>query len=239
MTIDTRLRLFLLLTGTFVTCLIVGDLIGGKLYATTLWGVEWVISVGMIPFPVTFLLTDLLNEFYGRRAARTVTNVGFACALLTVALVNLSAAVPAAPFTAITQESFENAYLNSNRMFAASLAAYLVAQHTDIFVFHLVKRLTRNRLLWLRATGSTAVSQLVDTCLIQTLAWAGTPQQSKILSIVVTSYLVKLVVAVGLTPLIYAGHAVLERAFGMDPVRLAPDGRTIADEASGEAILHR
>jgi hypothetical protein len=239
MKIDTRLRLFLFLTGIFVTCLIVGDLMGGKLYAREAFGVEWVISVGMIPFPVTFLLTDLLNEFYGKRAARAVTLVGFASAALTVVLVNVAGAIPAAPFTAITQASFENAFLNSNRIFAASLAAYLVSQYTDIGVFHLIKRVTKNRLLWLRATGSTVVSQLIDTVVIQSLAWVGTPQQSKLVNIIVTSYLVKLVIAIGLTPMIYAGHAFMERIFKMDPVRLGPDGEPIADAASGEAVLHK
>jgi uncharacterized integral membrane protein (TIGR00697 family) len=225
--LDARLRLFLFLVGGFVTTFIIGDLIGGKLYAKTLFGVEWVISVGMIPFPVTFLLTDLINEFYGHKMARTVTLVGFFMAILTVTLLYVAATVPYASFSPITRASYENVYLGSFRIFAASLSAYLIAQYTDIGVFRLIKRATKNRMLWLRATGSTAVSQLIDTCVIQTLAWVGTPTQSKIPNIVITSYIVKLLVAVALTPLIYAGHALVERRFGIEPVVLGPDGEMV------------
>jgi uncharacterized integral membrane protein (TIGR00697 family) len=222
--VDARFKLFLFLVGGFVTCLIVGDLIGGKLYATKVHGVEFVISVGMIPFPVTFLLTDLINEFYGHKVARLVTWVGFVMAMLTVSLVYVASIVPYAPFTAITQASYENVFLGSLRIFAASLVAYIVSQYTDIGVFRLIKMVTQNRLLWLRATGSTAVSQLIDTVVIQTIAWVGTPVQPKIPAIILTSYAVKLLVAIGLTPLIYAGHAVVERVVGIEPVVLDKDG---------------
>jgi uncharacterized integral membrane protein (TIGR00697 family) len=225
--LDARLKLFLFLVGGFVTTFIVGDLIGGKLYATRFAGVEFVISVGMIPFPVTFLLTDLINEFYGHKMARTVTLVGFFMAVLTVSLLYVASVVPYAPFSAITQQSYENVFLGSFRIFAASLAAYLIAQFTDIGVFRLIKKTTQNRLLWLRATGSTAVSQLIDTCVIQTLAWVGTPTQPHIPNIILTSYAVKLLVAIALTPLIYAGHALVERRFGIAPVVLGTDGEMV------------
>jgi queuosine precursor transporter len=225
--LDARFKLFLFLLGGFVTCLIVGDLIGGKLYARTVFGVEWVISVGMIPFPVTFLLTDLINEFYGHKVARTVTWVGFWMAVLTVSLLWVASIVPFAPFSAIKAEAYNNAFLGSLRIFGASLTAYIVSQYTDIGVFKLIKTVTKNRLLWLRATGSTAVSQLIDTCVIQTIAWVGTPVQAKIPSIIITSYIVKLVIAIGLTPLIYAGHALVERAFHIDPVVLGRDGTVV------------
>ena len=225
--LDARLKLFLFLVGGFVTTFIVGDLIGGKLYATEFAGVEFVISVGMIPFPVTFLLTDLINEFYGHKMARTVTMVGFFMAVLTVSLLYIASVVPYAPFSAITQQSYENVFLGSFRIFAASLAAYLIAQFTDIGVFRLIKKSTQNRRLWLRATGSTAVSQLIDTCVIQTLAWVGTDTQPHIPNIILTSYAVKLLVAIALTPLIYAGHALVERRFGIAPVVLGPDGEMV------------
>ncbi len=225
--LDARFKLFLFLVGGFVTCLIIGDLIGGKLYATKVAGIEFVISVGMIPFPVTFLLTDLINEFYGHRMARTVTWVGFFMAVLTVTLVYVASAVPYAPFSAITQQSYENVFLGSLRIFVASLIAFIFSQYTDIGVFRIIKTFTKNRLLWLRATGSTAVSQLIDTCVIQTIAWVGTPVQPKIPSIIVTSYVVKLIVAIGLTPLIYAGHALVERFIGIDPVVLDKDGMVV------------
>src|SRR5689334_17103882 len=121
MRLDARLKLFVLLSGIFVTCLVVGDIIGGRLFATKAFGIEFVISVGMIPFPVTFLLTDLVNEFYGKKAARFMTHCAFVCAALTLGLINLANLVPFAPFSAITPESYHNVFLSSTRIFMASL----------------------------------------------------------------------------------------------------------------------
>jgi hypothetical protein len=227
MKLDARSRLFMFLVGGFVTCLIVGDLIGGRLYGFDAFGVEWGISAGMIPFPVTFLLTDLLNEFYGKKVARAVTVVGFVMAMLTVGLVYVAGAIPAAPFTAISQACYENAFQGSIRIFFSSLAAYFIAQLIDIGVFHSLKMATRNRMLWLRATGSTVISQLVDTVAIQTFAWTGTPNQANILKFIYTSYPLKVLIAIGLTPIIYAGHAFFERRYNLHPVVLGTDGEPV------------
>ncbi|MEZ4227094.1 MAG: queuosine precursor transporter [Polyangiaceae bacterium] len=221
---DARMRLFLVLAAVFVTCLLVGDIIGGKLVQTTLGGQTLTLTVGMIPFPVTFLLTDLLNEFYGKRAARLVTWIGFAMATLAYVFIFIAGAVPIAQLTrdmgwqGVTEESFNRVFLSSQRMIVASLTAYLVAQLVDIWVFHLLRTRTAGRFLWLRATGSTAVSQLVDTVAINLVAWVGLLGPGQIASIVVSSYVVKLVIAIGLTPLIYAGHGIVERVFGIEPV---------------------
>ena len=96
-------------------------------------------------------------------------------------------------------------------MIAASMTAYLVAQFVDISVFHFLKRITRQRLLWLRASGSTVISQLVDTVTISTVAWVGILGFDSIVQIAISSYVMKVLIAIGLTPLIYAGHALIER----------------------------
>src|SRR5690606_35224089 len=132
MVLDARLRLFIFLGAAFTTCLVVGDIIGGKLIEVSVFGFLFTTTVGMVPFPVTFLLTDVLNEFYGKRAARFITMVGFGMALLTFGIVFVSGAIPIAEFTknpdwqGVTEESFVNVFLGSQRMIAASLAAYLV-----------------------------------------------------------------------------------------------------------------
>jgi len=231
---DVRTRLYLVLAGLFTTCLVVGDIIGGKLIELPMPGWTAVLTVGMIPFPVTFLLTDLLNEFYGKEAARFVTYLGFGCAVLTFGFVVVGGAIPIAGFThaadwqGVTEESFENVFLGSQRMIVASLLAYLVAQLVDIFTFHALKKATSGRMLWLRATGSTVVSQLVDTVTINIVAWAGILSTEQIVNVVVSSYAVKILIAVGLTPLVYAGHSILERLFGLAPVRLEPEAAAAA-----------
>ncbi len=228
---DARLKLFVVLASIFTTCLVVGDIIGGKLIQTSLAGQTITLTVGMIPFPVTFLLTDLLNEFYGKRAARFVTLVGFAMAVLSFTFIYVAAWVPIAELArapgwmGVTDDAFNNVFLGSLRMIIASLSAYLVAQFSDIAVFHLFRRATRGRMLWLRATGSTVVSQAIDTLVINTVAWFDRLKVDEIVNIMLSSYALKFLIAVGLTPAIYAGHALVERWLDMQP--LPPETETI------------
>ena len=233
MKLDTRQRLFFFLAANFVVALVVGDILGGKLTQITVGGHDFVISVGMIPFPVTFVLTDILNEFYGKRAARFVTMVGFAMALFAYATIFVAMVIPWAPFTrdagwdGMTAPSFDNVFNGSKRILVGSMCAYLVAQFLDIGTFNFLKRATKGRYLWLRATGSTVMSQLVDTIVITFIAWTGLLPMGTIVGMIVTSYLVKLVIAIGLTPVIYAAHTTVERLLHIPPVVLDDDGEPI------------
>lgn len=221
--IDARLKLFVVLAAVFCTCLVVGDIIGGKLIEAHVFGLTIPLTVGMIPFPVTFLLTDLLNEFYGKQAARFVTWVAFAMAVLAFAFLYLALQIPIAEiarapdWTGVTEHSFENVFGGSLRMIVASLSAYLVSQFADIGVFHLLRRATQGRMLWLRATGSTVISQGIDTITIQVVAWYGKLPISEIVALMVSSYLIKFLIAVGLTPGIYGAHALVERVLKLEP----------------------
>lgn len=226
MDLDRRVRLLLVLSSVFVVCLIVGDLIGGKLVEFTLAGVPVTVSVGMIPFPVTFLLTDTLNEFYGHRVARWVTWVGLGMALLTYLFLFAAGAAPIAEVTkgaawsGVTEEAYSRVFMSSQRIIIGSMVAYTLGQLLDIAVFRALKSRTGGRYLWVRATGSTVVSQLVDTAAISAFVWGGQLPLGALLSVVFSSYLVKLVAALALTPLVYAGHAVVERVVGLEPVML-------------------
>ena len=223
-TLDARIKLFVILAGVFTTCLVVGDIIGGKLIQTVLFGQTITLTVGMIPFPVTFLLTDLLNEFYGKQAARFVTWLGFCMALLSFAFIFIATGIPIAEMTrsaswdGVTDAAFNNVFSGSKRMIVASLVAYLMGQFTDIGVFHLLRRLTRGRYLWLRATGSTVISQAIDTLTISVVAWYGLMGFGDIVNIMLSSYTLKFLIALGLTPAIYAGHALVQRLLDLHPV---------------------
>jgi uncharacterized integral membrane protein (TIGR00697 family) len=243
MMLTPRLRLFAILAAIFVTCLLVGDIIGGKLIEATILGHTFTLTVGMIPFPVTFLLTDVLNEFYGQRVARFVTLVGFGMATLAWAIILIAGFIPIASFTqapgwtGVTEQSFQNVFLNSLRMIMASMAAYIVSQFVDIGVFHLLKRISSNKLLWLRATGSTVASQLIDTVVISIVAWSGTMSMARIVNIMISSYSLKILIAVGLTPLVYLAHAFVQRGLGLEPVVLDKNGDPILLELAGEPAL--
>jgi uncharacterized integral membrane protein (TIGR00697 family) len=227
MQLDARHKLLLVLAGIFSTCLIVGDIIGGKLIEGQVFGHTMTTTVGMIPFPITFLLTDVLNEFYGKRVARFVTLVAFGLALLSLSVIYIAGAVPiasmakSADWTGVTESSFANVFLGSQRMMVASLTAFLVSQFTDIFVFNMLKRATGKRFLWLRATGSTLVSQLIDTITITFVAWSGMMSVGKIINIISSAYVLKILIALSLTPLIYVCHALVQRGLGLQPIALS------------------
>jgi queuosine precursor transporter len=221
MKLDARLTLFVTLVAVFLTCLILGNLIGGRLTYVTLFGRDWVVSVGEIPFPLTFILTDIINEFYGRATARKVTLLGFAMTGLAILIIRVADQARWFPGSQMTPEAFDNVFLNATFIQIASMVAFLTAQYVDIGVFFLLKRLTGQRLLWLRATGSTAVSQLIDTIVILGIAFGplGADFSGDVLfSMIATSYLVKVIVAIGVTPIIYAIHELLERVWHLTPL---------------------
>jgi hypothetical protein len=226
--LDTRAKLFLALSALFCTSLVVGDIIGGKLTGVPLFGSVHFLSVGFIPFPITFLLTDLLNEFYGKQAARTVTFVGLGMAVFTLIILTVAVAVPWHPETTkpdwggLTPAPYDAVFSSGRRILIASMVAYVFAQLLDIAVFHKLKSVTHGRLLWLRATGSTVVSQLLDTVVIQSLVWSGNLDLSKLANLVVTSWVGKILIAILLTPLIYAGHAFVERVLKIPPQQAEP-----------------
>jgi len=208
-------RLFFVLGGVFVTCLVVSDIIGGaKLVELgVVYGRPLTVSVGMVAFPVTFVLTDLLNEFYGAKAARFVTYVGLAMLLLTFVILAAATALPPARHTPYPAEWFQRIFGSSLRLILASLTAYLVGQLLDIFLFVVFKRWAHGRYVWLRATGSTVFSQLVDTVTVQFINFGGVLAVSEIWALAQNSYVLKFLLALAMTPVIYLGHAILGRTF--------------------------
>jgi queuosine precursor transporter len=218
---DRKQKFYVWLTGAFVAALIASDLIGGKFFRVR--GID--LSIGMIPFPLTFLLTDIVNEFYGAAGARRLTFVGLAMAIFVFAIINIGIALPTSPESPMSGEAFRAVFGWSSRLYLASLSAYLAGQLLDISVFYALRRITGHRLLWVRATGSTVLSQAIDTLVVNFVLLAGTKPPGFILTTARNSYLVKLVIAVALTPLIYLGHGLLRRHFGVKEEPEAAAGR--------------
>lgn len=206
-------KLYVVLAGVFVTCLVVGDVIGGKNAATPVGAV----SVGMLAFPVTFLLTDIVNDFYGVRGARFLTLVGFGSAALAWLLLQLAVHSTTDPSSYFADGEFAKIFGGSAQLFVASMLAYLIGQFLDIYVFQFWKTLTQSRHLWLRATGSTLLSQLIDTATINLVFWSGKNPLDWIGFKIVREYAVKVLIAVLLTPLVYALHAFVVHRLGLAP----------------------
>lgn len=235
-TLDAAQTLYLWLAALYVTALLVANVVGVKLFSVPLdLGLAEPLPVehtmGMLAFPLTFLLTDLINEYYGQRATRRVAYVAFAMGAVAFAFIWISRRFPTlegVPGTA-THEAFENIFGGASLMYIASLVAFLGGALLDIVLFGLFKRWTGGRLVWLRATGSTVVSQLFDSFIVtfvffqalQRLTGGDAPTVAWTVKTALTGYVLKFVIAVALTPAIYAGRWAVRRFIGLTP---APPG---------------
>ncbi len=239
---STPQKVYLWLSSFSLACLLIADIVGVKLFRIPFPGnfsfrmpFSDVVydsvthTCGMLTFPVTFLITDLLNDYYGKKAARRVVWIGFAMAMIVFGVVNIAQAMPAWDVSFnVTQAAFDSIFGSAKVMYVASLMAYLVGNFSDIAIFGLLKRVTRGRLIWLRATGSTVVSQVVDSFIVTYLAFglgrmlipgSGTPMPfGEIIKTAATGYTLKFVIAIAITPIIYLGHRILRGWFGMTPL---------------------
>jgi uncharacterized integral membrane protein (TIGR00697 family) len=227
-------RLYVVLTALFLVCLFMAEVTGGKLFAVDVPDFSFLglfevttftMTLGVIPFPVTFVITDLMNEYFGRKGVRFASLLGMGCLLLAYGLILIDLRIKAAPLSAVKDAEFEQVFASSGAIIIASLSAYLIGQIIDIHVFHFLRNRTRNRHIWLRATGSTVVSQLVDSFVVIYLAF-GTALASEpwplrqVGEVATTNFLYKLLVAIAITPLIYAAHALIDRLLGREALVL-------------------
>jgi len=198
--------ILVVLATLFTTCLIVANIIAVKLISVF----GWVVPAGVIAYPLTFLLTDVIAELYGRKIASRVVWAGFAANLLMVVLIFGGKLLPAAPIWA-GQPAYESILGMVPRIVLASMIAYLISQHHDIFAFHFWRQKTKGRFLWLRNNASTMVSQALDTGLFITIAFWGTVPTEVVTEMLLTQYVIKLIIAAGDTPFCYLLVALLKK----------------------------
>lgn len=217
-------KLFVICTAIFVTALVIAEATASKFFTAftlpvtiTIFGVEFdtvIMTAGVIAFPITFIVTDLLNEYYGKKGIRFVTLVGMVMIIFEFVLLQIAMEVPTAPISPVPEEAFNTVFGASGRIIFGSLVAYLIGQLADISLFHWLRRLTEGRMLWLRATGSTFGSQFLDTLIVLTVAFAGRLRFQEILAITLFNYSYKFIIAVLITPVIYLFHWVMDRYLG-------------------------
>jgi hypothetical protein len=196
---------FIVLAGFFVTNAIVAELIGGKL--VQFFGL-FTQSIGIILWPVVFLLTDLINEHYGKYGVRKLTYITVGLIAYTFVLLTIGLKIPAVGFSPVTDKDFHTVFGQSQWIIVGSITAFLISQLVDVYIFWLFRNRTGGKLIWLRATGSTVVSQLVDTFVVQYIAFV-LPGKWAFDEFIVNAswgYTFKLLVAVALIPFIYLGH---------------------------------
>lgn len=200
----------MILAGFFVTNAIVAELIGGKL--VQFFGI-FTQSIGIILWPVVFILTDLINEHYGKNGVRKLTYITVGLVIYTFVLLSIAIELPAVNFSPVNDSVFKTVFGQSQWIIVGSITAFLTSQLIDVYIFWLFRNRTGGRMIWLRATGSTIVSQLVDTFVVQYIAFVlpGKWAFNEFLVNASWGYAFKLLVAVCLIPLIYAGHYSIKR----------------------------
>ncbi len=203
-------NIYLFLAALFITSLVVSNLIFQKFFYwypfdATFFGVRlFELSVGILPYPITFLITDLISEIYGQKKANHVVVAGIFASFFSIGIILLASAVPAIENSPINNTLFDQVFSLSPLAVLASMLAYLAAQFIDIRIYHFWKKATQGKYLWLRNNFSTFASQIIDSitvvlllCLFGVLSW------DMFLGLVVSGVLFKLMVAAIDTPFLY------------------------------------
>ena len=213
-------RIYLLLGALFITSLVVSNLIFQKFFYWYPVDVEifgsklFEISVGILPYPITFLITDLISEIYGKKRANDVVVVGIFASLFSLLIIYVSSIAPATSWSPVNDSLFDTVFGNSTIAVFASMLTYLFAQFVDIQIYHFWKRLTKGKHLWLRNNFSTWFSQFVDTFTILFLLCSfGIIDWANFKGLLVSGFLFKVLVAALDTPFLYLGVHLFRRKF--------------------------
>ena len=203
-------RLFLILGGIFITNAVVAELIGGKL----IYIGPYVMSVGIIPWPVVFISTDLINEYFGQKNVHKLSLITAGLITYVFVLLYITLQIPAVKGDGLVNDAqFTAVFGQSLWIIVGSIVAFLASQVIDVTLFHFLKRKTGEKMIWLRSTGSTVISQFFDTFIVLGIAFYATGKMD--LHTYITSglagYGVKLVIAIAMTPLIYLAHGFIEK----------------------------
>jgi uncharacterized integral membrane protein (TIGR00697 family) len=201
---------YVILAGIFITNAVVAELIGGKLI--TVFGVP--MSVGILPWPIVFVTTDLINEYFGEKGVRKLSLITASLIAYTFVILFIAMRIPAMQGDKlVTDDQFNGVFGQSMWIIVGSITAFLVSQLIDVSIFHFVKNKTGGKMIWLRSTGSTLISQLFDSFIVLGIAFwmTGKMTTAVFIASALTGYFVKMIIAIVLTPLIYLGHSLIEK----------------------------
>jgi len=196
-------RFYIILAGIFIASLVTCNLIANKFVTVNLGFKVFIISAGILPYPLTFLVTDLISEIYGQKKANLVVFSGFVASIFVLSFLWLGAQFNSIPNSIVDDFTYNTVFQNAWRLITASMVAYLFAQFIDVRVFHFWKKLTNGKHLWLRNNGSTIASQLIDTTLVISILFVGVWDTNQILSAIIDGWIFKMLIALLDTPIIY------------------------------------
>jgi uncharacterized integral membrane protein (TIGR00697 family) len=238
-----RQRLFLLLCGIFLTNALIAEIIGGKIFSVeTMLGIppaqlliagqrlDFNMTAGVINWPVVFITSDIINEYFGRKGVKRISVLTACFIAYTFITILIATMLPPAQFWLdINNTDKSGNVFNINDAFSkifnqglgimiGSIVAFLLGQLLDVFVFSWLRRKTGSKYIWLRATGSTMFSQLIDSFVVITIAFYvfGNWDLNQIFSVGTINYLYKGVVAILLTPILYVAHYFIDGYLGKE-----------------------
>jgi uncharacterized integral membrane protein (TIGR00697 family) len=247
-------RLFIILSGIFLTNAIVAEMIGVKIFSgegtlglqpahLNMFGFEmdFNLTAGAVIWPVVFITSDLINEYFGKPGVKRISYLTAGLIAYAFVVIFITMKLPPAQWWQDANNkdvagnyfnmdfAFNKIFGQGQRIIIGSLTAFLLGQLVDVFVFHKMRKLTGNKMLWLRATGSTLVSQFIDSFVVLFIAFYGTFSNTQIMAIGFTNYIYKFCVAILLTPLIYLGHYLINQFLGKE------NAEKIAEESASES----
>jgi queuosine precursor transporter len=247
-------RLFVILAGIFLTNAIMAEMIGVKIFSgeNTLgfqpahlnilgFTMDFNLTAGAVIWPVVFITSDLINEYFGKPGVKRISYLAAFFIAYSFIVIFLTIKLPPAQWwLEANNQDAEGNYFNMDfafnkilgqgqRIIIGSLAAFLISQLVDVFVFQKLRKITGQKMLWLRATGSTLVSQFIDSFVVLYIAFFGIFSGEQIVAIGITNYIYKFSVAILLTPVIYLGHYVIDRYLGKE------NAQKISEEAAKES----
>ena len=220
---------YLILTTLFSVVLVLTNIIGVKLFQGPFNPTAHALTTGIITYPLTFLLTDVVSEIWGLKKANAMVLIGFLMSFVMLIFVQIALYLPAHPYWVAPdnpfgfevvgdyQNAFNSVFSVNGKLLFGSMLAYMVAQLLDVRLYHMWRRITKGKYLWIRNNGSTSISQLVDTFIVNSILfyWGFGWEFWQGISVMLTIYFYKLILAVLDTPLIYLSVAMIKKKFDL------------------------
>jgi uncharacterized integral membrane protein (TIGR00697 family) len=247
-------RLFIVLSGIFLTNALLAEMIGTKIFSAEStvglnpahlnilgFTMDFNLTAGVVIWPIVFITSDLINEYFGKPGVKRISYLTAILIAYSFLVIFFAIELPPAewwlnannkdtqgnPFN--INFAFGKIFGQGLRIIIGSLTAFLIGQLVDVFVFQRLRSITGSKMLWLRATGSTLISQLIDSFVVLFIAFYGVFSNTQIIAIGITNYIYKFAIAIALTPLIYLGHGIIDRYLGKD------QAHKISDEAAQQS----
>jgi len=248
-----KTNLFIILAGIFLTNAILAEIIGVKIFSGedtlglapanwTFFGdyiLDFNLTAGAVIWPVVFITTDIINEYFGKKGVRKISFITAGLIAYVFIVISLVTKLPPATFWLDVNEvdnngnpfnidyAFNTIFRQGLGIIIGSLIAFLIGQLLDVYIFQKLRSITGSKMIWLRATGSTLVSQFIDSFVVLGIAFYvfGNWSIEQIIAVGIINYIYKFTVAIALTPLLYAGHGLIDRYLG----------KSIAERITAEA----